>query len=156
MELGPLLGFLLKKICVLMICQILVKNLEIFQKFVLKIKELNYFIFLDLLTSHLSPLLFLKNYLNSVQNLHTEKINLVINFQLKPFLANVLILYPLKTPENRWFFGVFRGYKMGTLARNGLNKFVSTQDLDLIVRDNSILSYYCADPSFIDKDHGNY
>ena len=35
-----------------------------------------------------------------------------------PFLVNVPILYPLKTPENLW---VFRGYKMGTLARNGLN-----------------------------------
>ena len=38
-----------------------------------------------------------------------------------PFLANVPILYPLKTPENQRFSGVFRGYKMGTLARNGLN-----------------------------------
>ena len=27
---------------------------------------------------------------------------------------------PLKTPENQRFSGVFRGYKMGTLARNGL------------------------------------
>ena len=37
-----------------------------------------------------------------------------------PYLASVPILYPLKTPENLWFSGVFRGYKMGTLARNGL------------------------------------
>ena len=37
-----------------------------------------------------------------------------------PFLASVPILYPLKTPENLWFSGVFRGYEMGTLARNGL------------------------------------
>ena len=36
-----------------------------------------------------------------------------------PFLANVPILYPLKTPQNQGFSGVFRGYKMGTLARNG-------------------------------------
>ena len=36
-----------------------------------------------------------------------------------PFMANIAILYPLKTPENLWFSGVFRGYKMGTLARNG-------------------------------------
>ena len=35
-----------------------------------------------------------------------------------PFLANVPILYPLKIPD--WFSGVLRGYKMGTLARNGL------------------------------------
>ena len=40
---------------------------------------------------------------------------------LNPFLANVPVLYPLKTLENLWFFGVFRGYKMGTLARNGLS-----------------------------------
>ena len=39
-----------------------------------------------------------------------------------PFLANVPILYPLNTPENLWFSGVFREYKMETLARNGLNK----------------------------------
>ena len=40
---------------------------------------------------------------------------------LNPFLANVPVLYPLKALENLWFFGVFRGYKMGTLARNGLS-----------------------------------
>ena len=27
---------------------------------------------------------------------------------------------PLKTPKNQRFSGVFRGYKKGTLARNGL------------------------------------
>ena len=37
-----------------------------------------------------------------------------------PFPANVSILYPLKTPQNLWFSGVFRGYKIGTLAKNGL------------------------------------
>ena len=39
-----------------------------------------------------------------------------------PYLANVPILYHLKIPENLWFSGVFRGYKMGSLARNGLKK----------------------------------
>ena len=39
---------------------------------------------------------------------------------INPFLANVPILYPLKAPENQRFSGVFRGYKIGTLARNGL------------------------------------
>ena len=39
---------------------------------------------------------------------------------LNPFLPNVPILYPLKIPENLWFSGVFRGCKMGPLARNGL------------------------------------
>ena len=43
----------------------------------------------------------------------------IINL-IKPFLATVPILYPLKIPEAFSFPGVFRGYKMGTLARNGL------------------------------------
>ena len=38
---------------------------------------------------------------------------------INQFLADVLILYPLKTPEKVCFYGVFRGYKMGALARNG-------------------------------------
>ena len=41
---------------------------------------------------------------------------------MKPFLADVPILYPLKTPENQRFSVVFRGYKLGTLARYGLRK----------------------------------
>ena len=46
------------------------------------------------------------------------------------FLANVLILYLVKTPENQRYSsedqrysGVFRKYKMGTLSRNGLGYF---------------------------------
>ena len=35
-------------------------------------------------------------------------------------MANVCILYPLKTPEDQMFFDVFRGCKKGTLPRNGL------------------------------------
>ena len=45
------------------------------------------------------------------------------NSCFNPFLANVLILYPLKTPENQRFSGVFRGYKMKTLAWNGLKSW---------------------------------
>ena len=37
-----------------------------------------------------------------------------------PFVVNVFILYPLKAPTNLWFSGVFRVYKTGILARNGL------------------------------------
>ena len=33
------------------------------------------------------------------------------------------MLYPLKAPENQIFFGLFRRYEMGTLARNG-SKYV--------------------------------
>ena len=42
---------------------------------------------------------------------------------INPFLANVPILYPLKIQENQRFSNVFRGYKMGTLARIGLTAF---------------------------------
>ena len=35
------------------------------------------------------------------------------------FLTNILIFYPLKTPENQGFSGVFREYKMGTLRGIG-------------------------------------
>ena len=46
--------------------------------------------------------------------------NEIFNNFLNPYLANVPILYPLKTPENQSFSDVFRGYKMETLAKNGL------------------------------------
>ena len=42
----------------------------------------------------------------------------ITNFH-NPFRAIVLILYPMKTPEAFWFPGVFKKYKMSTLARNG-------------------------------------
>ena len=45
--------------------------------------------------------------------------NLIILFRINPFLANVPILYPLKIPENQRHSGLFRGCKMGTLAKNG-------------------------------------
>ena len=46
--------------------------------------------------------------------------NFICDFN--PFLVNVPVLYPLKTPENQRFFGAFKGYKMGSLPRYGLNK----------------------------------
>ena len=51
------------------------------------------------------------------------KVSRMLIFNL--FLANFPILYPLKTPENLWFSGVFRGFKMGILARNGVHVFIS-------------------------------
>ena len=44
-----------------------------------------------------------------------------------PFVTNVPILYPLKTPENLSFSGAFRGCKMRTLARNGLKIYPVTR-----------------------------
>ena len=61
-----------------------------------------------------------ENYLPVRVLFHVSKIFERVVFN--PFLANVPILYPLKTPENFWFSGIFRGYKIGTLARNGLAK----------------------------------
>ena len=48
---------------------------------------------------------------------------------INPFLANVPISYPLKTPENLWFSGVFRGYEMGTLTRNGLRIYLEARQV---------------------------
>ena len=39
--------------------------------------------------------------------------------KINPFLANNPILYPQKKNQKISFSGVFRGYKMGILARNG-------------------------------------
>ena len=39
------------------------------------------------------------------------------------FPVNFPILYPLKTPGKLCFSGIFRVYKMGTSARNGLKAF---------------------------------
>ena len=63
--------------------------------------------------------LFLKVVMTEYHSLLISK-KLKIDY-LNPFLANVPILYPLKTPENLWFSGVFRGYKMGAFARNWFN-----------------------------------
>ena len=43
---------------------------------------------------------------------------------MNPFLVNVPILYPLETPGNQKASSVFRGYKMGIMARKGLIKFI--------------------------------
>ena len=41
------------------------------------------------------------------------------------FLANILILYPLKTLESQSFFGVPRVFKMETMTRDGLSCLVN-------------------------------
>ena len=53
---------------------------------------------------------------------------------INPFLANVPILHPLKTPENRRFAGVFSGCKMGTLARNGLKSAKKEEKSDICIK----------------------
>ena len=58
-----------------------------------------------------------KNYRTKTVNRKEFRSRLIV---FNTFLAYVPILYTLKTRENLWFSGVFRGYKMGTLVRNGL------------------------------------
>ena len=43
---------------------------------------------------------------------------------IDPFLANVPTLYPLETPGNQTVSSIFRGYKMGIMARNYLITFI--------------------------------
>ena len=69
-----------------------------------------------------------ENYLPVRVLFHVSKIFERVVFN--PFLANVPILYPLKTPENQKFSGVFMGYKMGTLAKNGLIFYKPTNLVD--------------------------
>ena len=44
---------------------------------------------------------------------------------INPFPTNVPLLYPLRTSKNLRFSDIFRGYKSGTLAENGLIKSIS-------------------------------
>ena len=44
---------------------------------------------------------------------HMQKIKKTLH----PFLPNVPLLCPLKTPKNLWFSDVFRRYKKGTLGK---------------------------------------
>ena len=55
---------------------------------------------------------FMEWLIKKTYNLQSKTIN--------PFLANSSMSCLLKKPKNLWFFGVFREYKMGSLARNGL------------------------------------
>ena len=47
----------------------------------------------------------------------------------------------LKTPENQMFYVVFKGYKMGTIARNGLNNQFSGKTIKVYYCKNKILLY---------------
>ena len=57
-----------------------------------------------------------------------NELPLIINL----FLINVSILYPLKTAKNQRFSGTFRGYKLGTLARNGLKWIYLSFDYNMM------------------------
>ena len=58
-----------------------------------------------------------------------------------PFLANVTILYHLKTPGNLWSSGIFKGYEIKTLMRNGLDRhWPSRQNLVQIQKEKHQLN----------------
>ena len=48
-----------------------------------------------------------------------------IKYIFNQFLANILILYPIKTPENIWFSDIFKGYE--TWTRDGLTFDLNTK-----------------------------
>ena len=47
----------------------------------------------------------------------------------QPVSGQYSYFIPLKTPENQRYSGVFRGYKIGILARNGLKCHLCLQCL---------------------------
>ena len=47
-------------------------------------------------------------------------------FSINRCMANVPILHPLKTPENKRFSGDFRGNKIGTLVKKWVNTTKTT------------------------------
>ena len=63
----------------------------------------------------------------SITNLDVFRLRYILSHNIgwelvciNPFLANMPILYPLKTPPQQNYSSVFKSYKMGTMARNGL------------------------------------
>ena len=70
---------------------------------------------------------FFKDYLSRILSgsfMNTLYNNPLTQNLFNPFLANVPILYHLKTPKNLWFSSVFRRYKMGTFVRNRLKLII--------------------------------
>ena len=58
---------------------------------------------------------------NTLSNIYLANLKI-----FNPSLANVSILYSLKTAENICFSGVFRGYKLRSSWRNGLKQLDNT------------------------------
>ena len=70
------------------------------------------------------------NFCCSRRHMYYENHKILEQFA-NPFLATVPILYPVKASESQRFSGGFRGFKMGTLARNWFVCSVSTCKLIL-------------------------
>ena len=82
------------------------RKFVIYTMIVLKRKNLNHFDW--------NRLFFLRLFVPLEMNLSQKN-------EFNPNLARAPILYTLKTIENLWFSGVFSGYRIGTLPRNGLS-----------------------------------
>ena len=89
-----------------------------------------------------------------------KKCFLYCNYQ---FRVDVPFIYPLETSENFWFSDVFRGYRNGTLAWNGLRlgikgwttfNTILVVDLDAVVMFLSFtLNMYVSTEMFADSQH---
>ena len=53
-----------------------------------------------------------------------HKASQILSILFNPFLFNVFILFPLKTPEKLWFFQCFKGSKNGNICQKCLKKVV--------------------------------
>ena len=60
--------------------------------------------------------------LHNFIHLSSLLIQLSLSDGVNPFVANISILYPLKIPEHERFSGVFKRFKMRTLARKNLTQ----------------------------------
>ena len=71
--------------------------------------------------SHLLKKFLMENFIFWVVllNIFTDRMSLLT--LINPLIADVPILYPLKTPHKFWLSGVNRRCKTGTLIMNGLN-----------------------------------
>ena len=75
--------------------------------------------------------IFISVYTLSISNLYIFKLDFILSHRIgwelaniDPFLAKIPILYPLETPGNQKASSVFRGYKLGIMARNGVTRFI--------------------------------
>ena len=80
------------------------------------------FSLMEFLESNLDGILIWSNLSYFVLTIFPNEFRIYSNISnsFNKFLANVLILCPLKTTENQRFSGVSWGYKMRTFARYGL------------------------------------
>ena len=113
---------LLRLLCAKCICELLSATIKVFIKIIEKVWGIFQVI------CFFWSWFFVPHVIRKFSSLASTKSKLEVNYHQKtwawfsfnPYLANVPISCLLKIPENLWFSYVFRGFKMRTLARNGL------------------------------------